>query len=434
MSIELENIDGIGAKTAEQLKEEGIMNALILASTTVRKLKALGFSDSSARKWIEKARDLTNQKLGGQFGFIMGDSLLKQFNERLILKTGQPVLDKVLGGGFETQKVYEIYGPEGSGKSTLLHQLICISKLPVSKGGLGSPATIFLDCEGAMSIKKLEAMAPFWGISPEEAIKSIARANPPTSQSLVYLCEENLPKIMEQTGAKLILLDSIATHFRSEYGQARQLFPERQQRANRILHALKHMAVNYNALVVLTNQVTGNVDAMNKYSKKYSHSMGYIVGHESQVRILIEPIGEFRRVKIEKAVDLPNDYCNLVMTQYGLLDPLVIKEKGIKAPSKKGNEILITPMKNDEKKTKKNKKNSINGSERSSEEVESNKAVEKDIKNVKQEVKTDVKNPKEKNPSKENLESLEDTANKNDTVSKTKTTKKSKKSKKSVKK
>jgi len=252
MSIDLEKIEGIGSKVAEQLKEEGIMNAMILASTTVKKLKSIGIGDSTARKYIEKAREVTDTVIGGSFGFVMGDDLLKQFNNRMLLKTGQPVLDAVLGGGFETQKVYELYGPEGSGKSSLLHQIMCISKLPVSKGGLANPATVFLDCEGAMSIKRIKEMAPFWGITPEEVIKSVAHTVPPTSDSLVFMCEENLPKIMEQTGAKLIFLDSIATHFRSEYGDARQLFPERQQKANRILHALKRMSVSYNALVIIT--------------------------------------------------------------------------------------------------------------------------------------------------------------------------------------
>ena len=343
MSIELEKIEGIGSKTAEQLKEEGIMNAMILASTTVKKLKALGIGDSTARKYIEKAREVTDTVMGGSFGFVMGDDLLNQFNNRIILKTKQPVLDAVLGGGFETQKVYELYGEEGSGKSSLLHQVICISKLPVSKGGLGSPATVFLDCEGALSIKKIKTMAPFWGVTPEEVVKSIAHSVPPSSDALLLMCEDNLPKIMEQTQAKLILLDSIATHFRSEYGDARQLFPERQQKANRVLHALKRMAVSYNALVIITNQVTGNVDKANKFSPNYKHSMGYTIGHESQVRILIKPFKDFRQIKIEKAVDLPNDYCNLVMTQFGLLDPTIIKEKGIKNPTKKGEEVIIIP-------------------------------------------------------------------------------------------
>ena len=88
MSIDLENIEGIGSSTAEKLKEEGIMNAMILASTTVKKLKSLGFGDSAARKWIEKARELTDTTMGGTFGFIMGDSLLDNFKKRMILKTG----------------------------------------------------------------------------------------------------------------------------------------------------------------------------------------------------------------------------------------------------------------------------------------------------------------------------------------------------------
>ena len=81
--------------------------------------------------------------------------------------------------------------------------------------------------------------------------------------------------------------------------------------------------------------------------------MGYIVGHESQVRILIENFSKgLRKVSVEKAVDLPNNYCNVIMTQYGMLDPKIIKEKGLKVPEK-AQEVLITPEKKEVKEKKK---------------------------------------------------------------------------------
>ncbi|MHA1314884.1 MAG: AAA family ATPase [Candidatus Helarchaeota archaeon] len=320
MSLELDNLKGVGPSTVEKLKDAGIMNIQVLATTSIDSLKGVGYGADAAKKLIRAAKNRLDEMNGGMFGFITGDQLLQQFKRRQFIKTGQAPLDRILGGGFETQKVYELYGPQGSGKSSLLHQLICLSMLPEEKGGLASPATVFLDCEGAFSIRRIKTMAEYYGLDYETVVQSVARANPATTDDLLYVAEEGLNKIMEQTGARLILLDSIATHFRAEYGSERQLFPIRQQKANRIIHALKKAATNYNAVAVLTNQVTANVNAT-AFSSKYTHSMGYTVGHESQVRILIAPRSKrVKKIKIEKAVDLANEEIFLELVGAGFIN------------------------------------------------------------------------------------------------------------------
>ena len=314
MSTEdLQSIDGIGEKIAETLISAGIPNVISLASATVQKLVNVGIPKSKAMKILDEARE----RCSSIFGFVTGDELVQLFNKRQYLTTGTKGLDEILGGrGFETQKVYEIYGPEGTGKSTLVHQLICTAFLPPDQGGLGA-GTIFLDTEGTFSIKRIREFAVRFGIDPDEISKNVVRANPPTSDTMLFIAEQQLDKMADQVGARLFCLDSIATHFRSEYGSERQMLPERQQKANRIIHALKRVVVAKNGVAVMTNQVTANVTGM---GLPWTHSMGNVVGHESQVRIRVRKKGELREFKIEKALDLPPKICLLTMTDQGLFD------------------------------------------------------------------------------------------------------------------
>ena len=276
------------------------------------------FPFSRAEELKKLAQQKLSERSGSSFGFLMGDELLEDFAERQVLKTHQPRLDEILGGGFETKKVYELYGVKGTGKTNLLHQLMCLSRRPEKKGGLDSPATIYLDVEGNFSKKRLEDMAPFWGVDHESILKTLAKATPNTSDELVSLCENQLPKIMKQTRARLICLDSIASHFRSEYGTNKELMPERQHKVNRVLHALKRAATANNLLVVIVNQVT----------YKDSPALGHVAGHESQIRLKIEKNdGQDRQITVEKAVDLPEETESFVMTEWGFLDPDIEKLK-----------------------------------------------------------------------------------------------------------
>jgi len=332
MSTEdLQSIKGIGVKTAEQLIQAGIQTPVALATCNIQKLIAIGIPKAKAIDYVNKARE----RCGALFGFVTGEELIQQFKRRQYLTTGTKGLDRILGGkGFETQKVYEIYGPEGTGKSTLLHQLACTAFLPPDKGGLGA-STIYVDAEGSFSLNRLQEMAPRFGLDPDELARNVTKAAPPNSDILLYICEVELPKMTQQTGARLFCLDSIATHFRTEYGSERQLVPERQQKAGKIIHALKRIAQVTNGVAILTNQATGNVDAKGKFDRKWFHAMGLLIGHESQVRIVTKPKSIPNKtftLKIEKALDLPPNECVLKMDTQGFKDEFDQEPKEEGAP------------------------------------------------------------------------------------------------------
>ncbi|MHA1310602.1 MAG: helix-hairpin-helix domain-containing protein [Candidatus Helarchaeota archaeon] len=318
MSSDLERLDGIGATTAQKLIDNGFRTIESIATARPSELAAIdGITEAVAKKIIRSAAEQSDGVLG--LKFKTGDELLEEYNKREILTTGCKTFDEILGGGLSTQRLYEFWGPEGTGKSNMLHQLICTAALPKSKGGLGG-GTVFIDAENSLSLKRIREIAPRFGLDGNAVIKGISRAVPANSDALRYMCSQQLGTQIELTGAKLVVLDSIATHFRSEYGAQRQLIPERQQKANQILHEIKKFAKLYNIVAVITNQATGDPSG---YGAGIKHSMGNVIGHESEIRIQVtiksSAKGE-RKFKVEKAVDLPKSEVVLVLRDTGYYD------------------------------------------------------------------------------------------------------------------
>ena len=70
--------------------------------------------------------------------------------ERIVrITTGSAELDKLLGGGIETQSITEIFGEFRTGKTQLCHTLCVTSQLPTNMGGANGKA-VYIDTEGTL--------------------------------------------------------------------------------------------------------------------------------------------------------------------------------------------------------------------------------------------------------------------------------------------
>jgi len=69
------------------------------------------------------------------------------------------------------------------------------------------------------------------------------------------LIVDKASKIVEEEKVKLIVVDSLISHFRGEY-VGREMLSERQQKLNQHIHKLLRLAEFYNCAVVITNQDT----------------------------------------------------------------------------------------------------------------------------------------------------------------------------------
>jgi DNA repair protein RadA len=288
----LEDLD-IGSVLSKKLRELGFHTVENLAMATPKELEQAGIDKKNAKNLIRKARSSIPLQ------FIRGDELVKMRENILRLTTGSNMLDNLLGGGIESQSITEFYGEYGSGKSQICHQLCVNAQLPLIQGGLGG-AALYIDTENTFRTERIFQMAKNLGLDPEDAIKNIIFAEAFTSDHQMFLLE-NADKVIKENNVRLIIVDSLTSHFRSEY-LGREMLQERQQKLNKHMHRLIRMSRAFNAVAVVTNQVMSKPDAF--FGDGIHPVGGHIVAHTSHTRVFLRKSAR-GAVRIARLVSSP---------------------------------------------------------------------------------------------------------------------------------
>lgn len=76
--------------------------------------------------------------------------------------TGSKALDKILGGGFESGSVSEVYGEYRCGKTQISHTMCVIAQLPKSARGAEGKVAV-LDTEGTFRPERINQIAERFG-------------------------------------------------------------------------------------------------------------------------------------------------------------------------------------------------------------------------------------------------------------------------------
>ena len=291
----VDDLPGVGPATAEKLRDAGYDDLLAIAVMSPSALAdSAELGEAVAAKIINAAKKMAN--IGG---FVSGGCLLERRSRVLKLTTGSVALDELFGGGFETQAICEVYGEFGSGKTQIGHQLAVNTLLPVEEGGLGGEV-FYIDTEDTFRPERISQMARGIGMEPEAALERIHVARAYNSAHQMLLVDE-IKRMSRNIEVKLIIVDSLTSHFRSEY-LGRGKLAERQQKLNKHLKELKQLADINNALVLVTNQVHSKPDAM--WGDPTKPIGGHIVGHASTFRLYLRKSKGGRR--IGRLVDSPN--------------------------------------------------------------------------------------------------------------------------------
>lgn len=291
----IDDLPGVGPATAEKLREAGfddLLGIAVMSPSALAESAELG--EAVSAKIINGAKKMAN--IGG---FISGGALLEKRSEVLKLQTGSVALDELFGGGFETQAICEVYGEFGSGKTQIGHQLAVNTTLPISEGGLGGEV-FYIDTEDTFRPERISQMARGNGLDPETVLERIHVARAYNSAHQMLLVDE-IKRMAKNIDVKMIIVDSLTSHFRAEY-LGRGKLAERQQKLNKHLKELKQLADVHNALVLVTNQVHSKPDAM--WGDPTKPIGGHIVGHASTFRLYLRKYKAGRR--IGRLVDSPN--------------------------------------------------------------------------------------------------------------------------------
>ncbi|MFX0019002.1 MAG: DNA repair and recombination protein RadA [Promethearchaeota archaeon] len=312
VKYDLTDLPGVGDATLKKLKEAGIISIRTLAVYPLSKLvEEAGIGEKTAQKIIKSAQEIE------KMGFKSADII---WEKRKILKkltTGSPNLDDLLGGGIETGSVTEVYGEYRTGKTQIAHQLCVNVQLAYEDGGLEGGA-LYIDSEGTFRPERIIQMASSRDLDYNKVLRNITYGRAYNSDHQVLLVKES-PKIIEEKNIKLLIVDSIIGHFRSEY-VGRGTLANRQQILNTHIHDLLRLTETFDELAILfTNQVSAKPDVF--YGDPLRATGGNIIAHGATIRIrLRKGKGEQRVAKVVDAPHLPEEDAVFSITEDGIQD------------------------------------------------------------------------------------------------------------------
>ncbi|MCQ2086269.1 MAG: DNA repair and recombination protein RadA [archaeon] len=312
MNKTIEDIPGVGPAIAEKLSEAGYTDILDIAIASPMDLAdKCDIGAKKAADIIEGAKLCT--EVGG---FETGSGILEKRRQITKLTTGSKELDKLIGGGIESQSITEFFGEFGSSKTQLCFQLAVNATLPEERGGLDSDVAI-IDSENTFRPERIIQMANYLQVDPEETLNKIHVARAYNSSHQVLLVDK-AGDLAKELKIKLLIVDSLTSHFRAEY-VGRGALAGRQQILNKHMHDLLNFATINNAAIVVTNQVAAKPDMF--FGDPTRPIGGHIVGHTATFRIYLRKGKAGKRVaRLIDSPNLPEGEAVFAVTEDGIKD------------------------------------------------------------------------------------------------------------------
>jgi len=307
----LEDVPGIGPKIAKRLRDVGFTDLMAIAVASPSELSAIAeIGENQAAKIISAVREILD------IGFITADKIWERKQKALRITTGSKNLDKLLGGGVETQAITEFYGQYGSGKTQIGFQLAVNVQLPPEKGGLGKNC-LWIDTENTFSPSRIASMAKAKGLDPQQTLRNIYVARAYNAEHQMFIVDK-ANELIEEKNIGLIVIDSLTSHFRAEFIGRGEL-AERQQKLNRHLHKLQRLADAYNLAVYVTNQVMSDPSVL--FGDPTRAVGGNVLAHMSTYRVYLRRGRQGTRIaRMVDAPNLPEAECVFRITENGIED------------------------------------------------------------------------------------------------------------------
>lgn len=304
MAKTISELDGVGAKTVKAFNSIGIKDMDDLAKADPDEIASadIGVSTSRAKEFVRQAKQ--NAVIIQSAG-----SRQEDYDARGHVSTGIPLLDEVLGGGFEERALIAAYGSTGSAKTQLAFQSMVSA---VEQTGL--PA-VYIETEPDRF--RPNRIKQF--ITDEEVMENfddlfyVVKAYSLDQQFAAYA---SVQKAFDEVC--LVVVDSFTARFRlSDRFESRAQFSERSQEFKKHLNALETMAFHLECPVLLTAQVYGNPDMYGANESIYGASI--FMHMASYFLYLKKSTGEMRKLRLENHPEFPNQELYLQITENGIL-------------------------------------------------------------------------------------------------------------------
>jgi DNA repair protein RadA len=307
---ELEDLPGVGEISAEKLRRAGYDIEKIAASSPHELDEIADIGVEQAKKAIAAARDSL------EMGYETADRILERRKSVGRIATGSKELDALIGGGVETMAITECYGKFSSGKTQVGFQLSVNVQKPIEQGGLAGNV-LFVDSESTFRPERISQLAEAQGMNPDEVLKNISVAKAINSDHQMVLADK-MEEIIKEKNIRLIVVDSLTSHFRADY-VGRGALGDRQQKLNKHIHTLQKLADKYNLAVYITNQVMDNPGIM--FGDPTTPIGGHVLAHAATYRIYLRKGKEEKRIaRLVDSPNMPEGECVFKVTPKGVGD------------------------------------------------------------------------------------------------------------------
>jgi DNA repair protein RadA len=319
--LEVGILKGVQSTTIEKIRKSGIHTVEDLATQTPPHLsERASIGKDTAENAIGRALDRVSR------GYVTGKQLHDELMTRTRLTTGSSELDTLLGGGIESETTTEVIGEKGSGKTQICHTLAVLAQLPIAEGGLNGEVA-WIDTEDTFRADRIMQIAGSLGLNPTETLAKIHTWKALTSHHQ-RLGVEALAGLCHIFDIKLVIVDSMMAHLRSEY-LGRGTLAERQHILNDILHKLSNVSQTWELTAVYTNQVMDDPGKM--YGNPTKAVGGHIMGHAATTRVFLRKTKRDGKpvhiAKLMKSPYLPDGEAPFVVDEYGVRDTEKVRKE-----------------------------------------------------------------------------------------------------------
>ncbi len=211
------------------------------------------------------------------------------------LSTGCPVIDNCLGGGILPAALTDLTGTSAAGKTQLCLQLSLMVQLPLEYGGMEGKV-VYISTEGPLPTGRLKQLSSAIA-SKYSSLKDAVSTTTLMDNILIHQCVDvfalmtllrhKLPTLLDRhSDIRLIVIDSIAALFRSQYETSEMLM--RSDDMKTVISLLRGLIHSYRITIICTNQITANLSHTDDSRTRVQPALGLLWSNCVNARIILE--------------------------------------------------------------------------------------------------------------------------------------------------
>eukprot|EP00172_Hildenbrandia_rubra_P002405 Plantae.Rhodophyta-Hildenbrandia_rubra.ctg3234.p1 GENE.Plantae.Rhodophyta-Hildenbrandia_rubra.ctg3234~~Plantae.Rhodophyta-Hildenbrandia_rubra.ctg3234.p1 ORF type:complete len:277 (-),score=48.71 Plantae.Rhodophyta-Hildenbrandia_rubra.ctg3234:2669-3451(-) len=245
--------------------------------------------------------------------------------------TGSKQIDDHLSGGISITgpgSILEISGIAGSGKTQLAMQMSLSVALPLNKNGLDC-CSVLIITEGEFLKKRFfeieSGLMARCGLQGDDGgtkgllAGKVIVEKVDSVEGLISLVEYKLPFIMRKSGAKVVIIDSVAAVFRPEFDSARS----RASYILKMVEQLRKTLMEVGGIAVCVNQVSQRFDSCSITGTDLVPALGSVWASCVGMRVYLERVGDragCRSLRVLNAPHIaPTERLPIVITSDGVI-------------------------------------------------------------------------------------------------------------------